>query len=373
MEDTSLDAGRLARGRTYANTGRVDSITVSPGRLAAPVYGSRTTPYRTQVFVEQLTDVQWDRFLDQVAGRAGHIAALLDRDMPHDLVAAAEDAGVRLLPGVGDLDPECTCPDWGYPCKHAAALCYQAARLLDADPFVLLLLRGRGEGELLDELQRRNARAHAATAGPAPADGLPAAEAWGREPGALPADPPVPPPAARGALAVPPAPGVEPGRLDLLVADAAARARELLVAADPPPVLAAWPDLVRMAATHAGVLELIAPDPRDELRWAVRAWEDGGLAGLETLTVPWSPPRGEMARARAALAAGWDGDDLPALRVWRNRWTAVGRGVQLRAGRDGRWYPYRSEAGEWWPAGPPDRDPGAVLAALLRGGETGER
>ncbi|MEV5590131.1 SWIM zinc finger family protein [Nonomuraea pusilla] len=22
---------------------------------------------------------------------------------------------------MGDLEPECSCPDWGHPCKHAAA------------------------------------------------------------------------------------------------------------------------------------------------------------------------------------------------------------------------------------------------------------
>lgn len=59
---------------------------------------------------------------------------------------------MALLPGVGDLDPECDCPDWGNPCVHAGALCYQAAWLLDADPFVLLLLRGRGREEIVTAL-----------------------------------------------------------------------------------------------------------------------------------------------------------------------------------------------------------------------------
>ncbi|MBO0891934.1 MAG: SWIM zinc finger family protein, partial [Acidothermales bacterium] len=180
MEDTSLDKGRLSRGRTYARTGHVDAITVSAGLLTASVHGSDVEPYETRVSVEPLTDAEWDRFLGQVAARAGHIAALLDKDMPHDLVDAAADAGVHLLPSVGDLDPECSCLDWGYPCKHAAALCYQASWLLDADPFVLLLLRGRGERALLDELQRRNAGLANASADTEPARpvGEPAAAAY---------------------------------------------------------------------------------------------------------------------------------------------------------------------------------------------------
>lgn len=86
--------------------------------------------------------------------RAGHIAALLDREMPPHLVEDAAADGVDLLPGIGDLDPECTCEAWDH-CAHSAALCYQVARLLDQDPFVLLLMRGRGERRVLDDLQAR--------------------------------------------------------------------------------------------------------------------------------------------------------------------------------------------------------------------------
>jgi uncharacterized Zn finger protein len=357
MEDSSLDLGRLSRGRTYARAGRVDSITVSPGRLAATVQGSRPRPYRAVVVVEELTDAEWERFLDQVASRAGFIAALLDNDMPPELVEAAADAGVKLLPGIGDLDPECTCPDWGYPCKHAAALCYQAARLLDEDPFVLLLLRGRGESELLAELQRRNARWSAAKARDlgSPAAETPAAGVHARTPGPLPPPPTVPagPPGALPPL--PQGPGVPSDALALLVADAAARARELLVSDGPPPVLDERQDAVRLTASQPNLVARVGRSvvsPRE-----VRAWEYGGAAGLEVLDAAWTPPKQEVARALA--------EAVHDLRGWRNRWTVTGRGVQLRYGRDRRWYPYREEAGEWWPSGPPGLDAPTVLDDVL--------
>ncbi|WP_434976343.1 SWIM zinc finger family protein, partial [Streptomyces mirabilis] len=153
LEEGALDAARLARGRAYADQGHVDAITVTPGLVLAYVHGSRPRPYRVQVRLRTLDDGDWDRFLDAAAERPGHIAALLDKEMPKSLA----DCGADLLPGPGDLVPQCSCPDHGHPCKHAAALCYQTARLLDEDPFVLLLLRGRGERELLDALSRRNA------------------------------------------------------------------------------------------------------------------------------------------------------------------------------------------------------------------------
>jgi uncharacterized Zn finger protein len=301
LEDTSLDHSLLTRGRKFAHAGQVGSITVSPGRISAQVYGADGTLHQTRVFVDELSAAEWDRFLGQVAAKAGHIAALLDRDMPHELVDAAEDAGVKLLPGIGDLEPECDCPDWGHPCQHAAALCYQVSWLLDTDPFVLLLMRGRDEDEILDVLRAR------------------------------------------------PVPGPDAGVIAALARNAAAVARGLLAGEEPE--TDRWRDSVRIAA--------LEPSLRDRLRAgkrfdrAVRAWEFGGAAGLETLESAWTPPK-------HVLAASWDGDDLPELENHRNHWT--GDGVQLRYGRDGRWYPYREEAGEWWPAGPPGTDPSALWA-----------
>ncbi|MFB9906922.1 SWIM zinc finger family protein [Allokutzneria oryzae] len=358
LEDTALDERPLKEGRRYAYTGKVGPITVSPGRLAAPVHDAGDeVSYNTVVRLAPLSERDWERFLDQVASRAGHIAALLDRDMPHDLVSSAEDAGVSLLPHIGDLEPDCDCPEWELPCKHAAALAFQASWLLDADPFVLLLIRGKGERELLEELQTRNVLARAR-----PAPGTPVAEAYSRLPGPLP-EVPCAPTEPVSIPAIDPPPGVTPEALRRLITDAAQRARELLadsVNADPSPALTLWQDTVRLAALHP---ELNLASPR-----AARAWQHGGRQGLQTLESTWNPTRLDLARARTALAATWDDSvEPPEFEVSRNHWTLTGRGVQLRLGRDGRWYPYRQESGEWWPAGAPERDPAAALAELLGG------
>jgi uncharacterized Zn finger protein len=61
---------------------------------------------------------------------------------------------------------DCSCPDYAVPCKHLAAVCYVLAERFDADPFQILLLRGRHRDALLEEL-----RARRAAAAPAPAGG----------------------------------------------------------------------------------------------------------------------------------------------------------------------------------------------------------
>ncbi|RNG12681.1 SWF or SNF family helicase, partial [Streptomyces botrytidirepellens] len=197
LEDTALDNGQLQRGRKHAREGAVGAVCVRPGRITAVVRDRDRTPYRSDVLLQELDDDEWDRLLGVVAERSGHIAALLDRDMPPQLVEDAAAVGVDLLPGIGDLEPECACEAWDH-CPHTAALCYQVARLLDEDPYLLLLMRGRGERELLDELQVRSvahAARHAAPAGDdasaAAPEGVPAREAFAASgPAALPAPPP---------------------------------------------------------------------------------------------------------------------------------------------------------------------------------------
>ncbi|MET8943515.1 SWIM zinc finger family protein [Streptomyces sp. NPDC004542] len=380
LEQGALDVRRLARGRGYAEQGHVDAITVTPGLVLAYVRGSRPRPYRVQVRLRTLEEADWERFLDAAADRPGHIAALLDKELPHSLA----DCGVPLLPGPGDLAPRCSCPDSGHPCKHAAALCYQTARLLDADPFVLLLLRGRGERDLLDALSRRSAARAARADGerqPASLPGVRATDALAPR-GLPPLPPPLPaPPHPQQPPVYPAAPGgPDPFALDQLATDAAARAHTLLTTGrDPVGDLTLWQDAVRQAAARPGTgltastralysaLAAAAGRTPAELARAVAAWRQGGPEGLTVLEEPWDPPAGRFDRARPLLLAA----GLPAFRPWRNRLTHPRGHVQLRLGRDGSWYAYESEPDhdDWWPRGTPDPDPvGALTGQGTSGG-----
>lgn len=390
LEDTALDLAQLKTGRRLARAGAVGAVSVRPGRITAVVQDKDGTAHRSDVLLQELSDDEWDRFLGMAVERAGHIAALLDRDMPPHLVEDAATSGVDLLPGIGDLEPECDCEAWDH-CGHTAALCYQVARLLDQDPFVLLLMRGRGERELLDELQvrsvARQAAPEAAQEEPreAPQEGVDAAEAYADgailpplpEPPVVPAEPGLPPSLDTEAE---PASGVDVAALEFLAARAAAEARRLLAEALAPgheqqPVeagLTPEEDAVRLAAAspEASVMGRLAESSGrgpDGLARAVMAWGYGGRAALAVLEEEWAPEADVLARARAALDGAWDEGERPTLRATRNQWTVVGADAQLRHGRDGRWWPYRKEHGRWVPAGPAAHDPATALAAVTAG------
>ncbi|MGW7164813.1 SWIM zinc finger family protein [Streptomyces sp. NPDC054884] len=394
LEDGAMDGEQVKAGRRLARAGSVGAVTVRPGRVTAVVRGRDRTPHRADVLLDTLSDAQWDRFLDLTVERAAHMAALLDREMPPHLVEDADAAGVHLLPGLGDLEAECDCGAWDH-CGHTAAVCYQVARLLDQDPFVLLLLRGRAERVLLDNLQARSAAAPAAPAAVDRAEGVDAAEAYaaGDILPALPAAPVLPPePGVPPALDTdtPPPPGVEPAALEFLAAQAAAGAYRLLAqalreqpgrGAEAEP-LSIGQDAVRLAAgvgdgrpdaqQLAAVTVRLASGSgrsREQLASAVRAWRHGGPAALAVFEEERAVEGDALARARAALAAAWEDDERPVLRARANRWTVVGEACQLRLGPDGRWWPYRKESGRWMPAGDSAHDPATALATARADGE----
>ncbi|MEV3970753.1 SWF or SNF family helicase [Streptomyces sp. NPDC050698] len=375
LEGTALDSAQLKAGRRLARAGAVGAVSVRPGRLTAVVQDRDRTAHRADVLLEELSPGQWERFLDMAAERAGHVAALLDRDMPPHLVEDAADAGVELLPGLGDLEPRCDCGGWDH-CGHTAALCYQVARLLDQDPFVLLLMRGRAEATVLDDLQTRGgSTSGAGLAGPS---GVDAAEAYAAG-DILPPLPPLPElpdePGAPPSLdtETQPAPGVDPDALEFLAARTAVRAHTLLTRAlrgGFEAELTLPQDAARLAAGSPGreMRDRLADGSgrgREGLAAAVRAWRHGEAAALSVLDEEWRVEGDALARARAALDAAWETDDRPELRARGNRWTVVGAPAQLRLGRDGRWWPYRKERGRWLPAGGAAQDPATALTAAV--------
>ena len=217
-------SSRLARGRSYARAGQVLDFELSQGKVTARVQGSRVRPYQVRIGVLPLTTAQWRRVLDKLASQALFRAKLLAGEMPHEIEEVFGECGTPLFPrSAADLDMHCSCPDWGVPCKHLAAVCYVLAEEFDRDPFGMLAWRGKGRDELLTALRRIQGAAGAAP-----------------EPGARPAG------SSRVALDVPApplaecldgfwSPGLSPARLRALATAPGSAAPDLLLRMFPPP------------------------------------------------------------------------------------------------------------------------------------------
>jgi len=366
-ERAHLDPNRLPRGRAYARGRRVGRLLAEPGEVRAPVIGSRAAAYRVRVRVRRFRDEEWATALDAVAGRAGHAAALLDGELSPEVAADLAGVGIDLLPGPGEITTTCSCPDVADPCKHAAAVCYLVAGLLDDDPFTLLLLRGRTRNEVLAGLRARR--------------GGPTAKARPSQPGLAGRDLPARAAgAARATLPRPPLPPARPGHpapvgvdppegsglttddLLALAADAAGRAWQLATGAgDGGLALGSEADLARRAAAALGTprlaqLAVRSRTPERQLLRLATAWSHGGAGALDVLGPPWDPPAEVVEEARTVVAALLRGQRV---RADANRLS--GGDVHLRYGRDGRWYRCERRGGGWDVVAPPAADPATLV------------
>jgi uncharacterized Zn finger protein len=164
----SFDMGaRLHRGRAYARRGQVMSIHIEPGGVKAKVQGSRPQPYSVTIKLKPLSDREWKKATDVMAGQAIFAAKLLAGEMPRDIEDAFRTARLSLFPARGrDLDTECSCPDWANPCKHIAAVYYLLAEEFDRDPFMLFALRGRTKAQIIETLRAKRVASGGVRAAP---------------------------------------------------------------------------------------------------------------------------------------------------------------------------------------------------------------
>ena len=153
-----VNPGRLERGRNYARVGQVVSLEVERGGVKAVVQGSRPEPYRVQITFKQLSDAEWDRVIDAMAAEALYAARLLSGEMPEQIEDVFASVGTSLFPTAkNDMRTSCTCPDTANPCKHIAAVHYLLGERFDEDPFLMFLLRGRRQEEIVAALRVRRA------------------------------------------------------------------------------------------------------------------------------------------------------------------------------------------------------------------------
>ena len=143
------DRGRLSRGRTYARAGQVSDLRPHHGAVTARVQGSRPRPYLVEVGVRRWSPPEVEAVVAVVVENPLLLAPLFAGDVPPALVGLLEEVGVDLLPSGGDVTYDCSCPDDGEPCKHAAALVYVLAERLDDEPATALTLRGVDLADLL--------------------------------------------------------------------------------------------------------------------------------------------------------------------------------------------------------------------------------
>jgi uncharacterized Zn finger protein len=161
LENFRLGA-RLGRGRNYAVSGQVSTLSIEGGRVSASVQGSTPEPYESVILFQCVEGAAKERIIQALWRQPLLIARLLVGDLPYEIEPLFRAAGCPLFPQRNkDLTSRCSCPDWANPCKHLAAVYFLLGETISKNPLLLLALRGISRVDLVGDAPPAPAKAAA--------------------------------------------------------------------------------------------------------------------------------------------------------------------------------------------------------------------
>jgi len=132
---------RLERGRRYANAGKVLSLELTEGCALAKVEGKYKPFYKVAIKFPPLAEAE--QVYNMIEKDPPLLAQISAGELPVTFLEKLKSKKINLIPrSWREMKRSCSCPDYGDPCKHMAALYYIIAREIDSDPQVLFRLRG---------------------------------------------------------------------------------------------------------------------------------------------------------------------------------------------------------------------------------------
>lgn len=139
--ESKTDSGRLGRGRTYANTGRVYDITLKGSHIGAKVTGNYAPYYSVGMDFTPFSKKDIEAIKGILDQNPLVLASIMHGDLPELFLKQLQAKKISLFE---NFKMSCTCPDFGAysACKHIAGLYYIAVKEMDKNPFILFSLRG---------------------------------------------------------------------------------------------------------------------------------------------------------------------------------------------------------------------------------------
>jgi len=149
LESYSDFANRLPRGRSYIRNGSVVDLQIAPGKITALVSGSSL--YTIEIKIRPLPKDVWTRVQRACAGQIDSLIEMLQGRLSSKVMQTVTRREDGLFPKPGEIEMDCSCPDWAGMCKHVAAALYGVGVRLDDKPELLFHLRGVDPAELISK------------------------------------------------------------------------------------------------------------------------------------------------------------------------------------------------------------------------------
>ena len=143
--------------RDYAQRGQTKAFQIEVGAVKGEVQGRRYKAYETSISLEPVSIEVWEKVIDSLVADPLLNARLLSGEFPKEIDAVFQQHGAALAPAEGEtISVTCGCSE-PPPCKHGACLAMLLTEAVDADPFILLDLRGMARDQVLERLRQRRA------------------------------------------------------------------------------------------------------------------------------------------------------------------------------------------------------------------------
>jgi len=139
--ENETDSGRLSRGKSYANTGKVYDIKLTSSKISAKVKGNYSPFYMTNLTFAEFKKGDKDFIIDFIDTNPLVLADIMNSRLSYELLSYLKNNEIDLFSG---FDMSCDCYDYygSYACKHISGLYFMLVNEIDKNPFILFSLRG---------------------------------------------------------------------------------------------------------------------------------------------------------------------------------------------------------------------------------------
>lgn len=142
-------SNRMPRGRTYARNGSILDLQIESGEIKGLVSGSSL--YKVEIKIGKVAEGRWKQIRKECAKQVTSLIDLMRGRLPEGVLKRLSDPKTGLFPEPKELKVKCSCPDYAYMCKHAAAVLYGVGHRLDDDPELFFTMRGVDQSELVSD------------------------------------------------------------------------------------------------------------------------------------------------------------------------------------------------------------------------------
>lgn len=142
-------SNRMPRGRTYARNGSILDLQIESGVIKALVGGSSL--YKVEIKIGKVAEGRWKEIRKECARQVTSLIDLMRGRLPEGVLKRLSDPKTGLFPEPKELKVKCSCPDYAYLCKHAAAVLYGVGHRLDDHPELFFTMRGVDQSELVSD------------------------------------------------------------------------------------------------------------------------------------------------------------------------------------------------------------------------------